>query len=338
MAISIQYPIAKDREGQWVNISEAIRSSEYFCPECDSPFVARLGTVKKHHFAHRPGYSGECTGESGYHHLAKHLLAYQFEREDTFPLIYKCPMCKRTIEKKKRIISIQVEKGDQAHRPDVRLLLDGNEIINCEVVYKNPLGDKLKMYQEQKANLLIWEIVGVTDGVPPLIQYDWEEAEKNGFLDYRAKPSKYLILFASPMIDNHPCHPFGTAYVFNADCWKCGQKTKAALISSWYPMWGAVSKQESGYISHEGRQMTFYTNISLSSIPKGFWEELNRQYGTHLNDDYSNTISESYIMNHCGKCGAKIGDFYLPTMFGDSLQANGVNKVTVEYRLTPWEI
>ncbi|GAJ22478.1 unnamed protein product, partial [marine sediment metagenome] len=77
---AVTYPIAKDEEDRWVEIKNARAGGKYFCPECRSRFISRLGEIRAHHFAHYPGYSGVCTGESGYHSLAKHLLAYYFDK------------------------------------------------------------------------------------------------------------------------------------------------------------------------------------------------------------------------------------------------------------------
>jgi competence CoiA-like predicted nuclease len=90
MKKSISYPIAKTFIGDWVHINDAKHGYSYYCPECESLFTARLGKIKTHHFAHKPNYSGVCTGESGYHSLAKHLLAYHYKQEGQIPLISIC--------------------------------------------------------------------------------------------------------------------------------------------------------------------------------------------------------------------------------------------------------
>lgn len=71
---AVTYPIAKDEEDRWVEIKNAQAGGKYFCPECRSRFIPRLGEIRAHHFAHHPGYTGVCTGESGYHSLASFLV------------------------------------------------------------------------------------------------------------------------------------------------------------------------------------------------------------------------------------------------------------------------
>ena len=234
----------------------------------------------------------------------------------------------------RKVINIQVEKGEQQYRPDVKLVLDSGETIECEVVYKNPLRDKLETYKTKQANLLVWKVGGVVNEVPPLVQYSWYKAEEKGFFNSKDLSANYLRLIASPHIQNHVCGPYGIAYVFDSDCWKCNQKTRLALISSWYPVWGSIRKREPGAISQADDHFSFYTNIPVNAFPRQFLEKLNKQYHTHISNDYSNTMSESYLMNHCGKCGAKVGDFYLPTMFAES---SGVDRIMVDFELTKWE-
>ncbi len=334
MTDSVHYPIARDKESRWVSITDAVRTSEYYCPECGSQFVVRLGTVRKHHFAHRPGYSGECTGESGYHHLAKHLLAYQFERYGRISLTYVCPRCKRTAALEKKISEVQVEKGDKEYRPDVRLILEGGEKIDCEIVHRNPLGDKFRKYQERRANLLVWDIGGQVSEVPTLVQEDWDNLIEISSASPKGNIGDCLHLFSSLLIENHDCQPYGIAYVCETDCYKCGLKTKVALLSFWYPTWGE-DNWGSGGTAFDGGHIETREYILSSSIPKAFVQRLNQQCGTCLSNDHSYTTGEYYVMNHCARCGAKIGDYYLFEIFVDSAAKQ---KVVVEFDLTPWEV
>ena len=335
MSNLVQYPIAHDKEGRWVNIANAIRTSEYYCPECKSPFVVRLGEIRKHHFAHRPGYSGECTGESGYHNLAKHMLAYQFEHEGKILLTYTCPHCRRTETVQKTIRLVQVEKGEQEHRPDVRLVLDGDEVIECEVVYKNPLGNKFKTSREQRLNLLVWNIRGQVDKVPPLVQCHWDDMSEIPSTVRKRGDHDSIYLYSSLLIKNHACRPYGIAYICQTECYKCRQKTKIAILSFWYPMWGEDNQKPGGITDLDGIHIERREYVRSSDIPKAFVEKLNQQCGTRLSADHSHTVRETYVMNHCEKCEAKIGDYYLFDLILDSVV---IQKVIIEFDLTPWEL
>ena len=340
MASSVSYPIAKDENGRWVNISEAQRGDDYFCPECSSPFVVKLGSIRAHHFSHRPGYSGVCVGESGYYHLAKHLLAYHYERERQIPLLAKCPTCARVFGENKKIIKIEVEKGSSDYRPDVRLILEGNVVIDCEVVFKNPLGDKFSRYREKRTNLLIWEITGQVHKVPPIIQYYWEEDSEYSYFYKEHKFRDKLLLLASPIPPQHVCTPHGVAYIFEVICWKCNRKTKVALISSWFPLWGDSDKLSSGVFPYDGGSIDHYSYIPINMIPRGFWAKLNSKHGTNLREDFSKTASQKYLMNHCHVCHVKIGDWHLRDTILEMLASNEGSvgePVMIQFELTKWE-
>ena len=76
----ILYPIALTADGEYIHIKDAVSGAKgYFCPECGSPFVARKGSVKQHHFAHFKG--AKCTGESSLHAVWKHSLAWFFKQK-----------------------------------------------------------------------------------------------------------------------------------------------------------------------------------------------------------------------------------------------------------------
>lgn len=340
MTKSISYPIAKTLDGQWVHIDIAKHGNNYYCPECESPFVARLGSIKIHHFAHKPNYTGVCTGESGYHSLAKHLLAYHYEKEGQIPLISKCTTCGRNYSGLKKVIKVEVEKGQDDYRPDIRLLLEGEITIDCEVVYKNPLGDKLNIYKERKPNLLIWSIRGQVDKVPPLIQYSWPEIQQDKYLLNEKGETDKLLLLASSPPPKHVCSPYGIAYVVKVDCYKCHRETKVAILSSWYPIWGE-SAHPGGTMGFGNNDISYHDNLPYNSVPSLFWGQLNKVYGTKLFEDDSYTTHRKYLMNHCTLCGEKFGDFYLLEMIRQKMLKNkeifSINKVEISFTLTEWE-
>ena len=340
MSNSVSYPIAKTFGGQWVHINDAKHGYSYYCPECGSPFIARLGTIKTHHFAHKPNYTGVCTGESGYHSLAKHLLAYHYEQEGQIPLISKCTICGRNFSGKKKVLKVEIEKGQDDYRPDLRLLLEDDIAIDCEVVYKNPLGEKLNRYREKMSNLLIWFITGQVDKVPPLIQYSWMESPAYNYLVNEKGETERLSLLASSPPPKHVCSPYGIAYVIKIDCYKCHRETKIAVLSSWYPMWGEAS-DSGGYFGTEVTDISHHDYLPFNAVPSSFLNQLNRKYGTKLFEDYSYTTRSKYLMNHCTLCGTKFGDHYLIETIMEKIgDNNGVfpgEKVELSFTLTDWE-
>lgn len=336
MSRSVSYPIAKTFDGQWVHIDNAKHGYSYYCPECDSPFVARLGSIKTHHFAHKPNYIGICTGESGYHSLAKQLLAYHFEQEKKIPLISECNNCGRRYSGIKKVDHVEVEKGQGDYRPDARIFIEDDIIVDCEVIYRHPLGEKLNMYKEKNANVLIWIITGQVDQVPHFVQYKWSEAT-DYLLDKRRVGEERLILFGSTPPPNHECSPYGIAYILTMDCYKCHRKTKVALLSSWYPMWGNM--RESGGWFGGGDDIPYHDYVSFNQVPSAFWRKLNSQYGTRIFEDRSNTMRTNYLMNHCTTCGAKIGDGFVTEEIIDQVVDGKFpgEKVEISFALTGWE-
>jgi len=154
----ILWPIAKNSEGDYVPIREALRGTEYFCPECNSKMIARLGTIRQHHFGHYSNNS-ECCGESGYHFLAKHILAYWFQTQHKIVIKAQCHTCRKKYNVVGNVSDVIVERGETDYRPDVQVIFESGAVINCEVIYKNTLSvDKIKKYKELQTPLLIWKI------------------------------------------------------------------------------------------------------------------------------------------------------------------------------------
>lgn len=333
---AVSYPIAKDDKGQWVNIAQAQKAGKYFCPECESLFVARLGEIKQHHFAHYPGYSGVCTGESGYHHLAKHLLAYHFEMNRKIPIWTRCLACGRKYEWCEEVIGVQVEKGEEDYRPDVKLYLNSGKVVNCEVVYKHPLGDKFETYKKNNDYLLFWEIAGGVPEVPTLKQYNWLEEESYSYSYQNHGFRNNLVLFSNPPAPAHKCSPYGVAYIFDKECYHCHKRTRIALLSDWFPKWDKLGGPN---VLVGDSILKYHSYVPLRAVPANLWKELNRRFDLKLASDYSRTADFTYLMNHCGKCGATQGDHYIGDDTLDTLnQGKRPEEVTIDFELTAWEL
>ena len=333
----VNYPIAKGPHGEWVNISEAKRGDHVFCPECSSPFNVRLGGKRKHHFAHRAGNTAICAGESGYHNLAKHLVAYYYEKQGKINLIAECLVCGYIQKQTREILTVEVEKGDSEYRPDARLMLGNNEKIDCEIVYRNPLGEKLNLHKEQQTSLLVWFITRQVVGVPRIYQISWQELGNHdeSFLKRNHKDS--LILLASPTLIDHECAPYGEAYIGEYKCVRCKQHTKIARLSTWFHCWGDISEIDSKCRGFDGPT---YSYVLYRNLPVGFSQALNKQFDTHLGVDYTTYPDSSrkyYVMNHC-HCGTKIPDGYINKGINDDeIDTSKFFKVKVTFELTAYE-
>jgi hypothetical protein len=62
-----------DETDKLVYIVDALKGTNYFCPECKTPLILRAGEVKIKHFAHQS--LGNCTNESVLHKVYKMVLA-----------------------------------------------------------------------------------------------------------------------------------------------------------------------------------------------------------------------------------------------------------------------
>lgn len=176
---AITWPIAKDKSDHLVEIRDAKAGDKYFCPECGSPFIPRLGDIRVHHFAHYPGYVGACTGESGCHYRAKWLLAYYFEINPQVVFLWKCRWCDEPFSCIEEVEHVDVEKGATDERkPDVMVLLRSGRQLYGEVVFKHPPDmEKIKNYKEQNISLLVWRIDSSVEEVPKIEFVPWHRVE-----------------------------------------------------------------------------------------------------------------------------------------------------------------
>lgn len=72
MNYELLVPYGLNPDAILVSAAEAMRETQYRCPECHSPLVLRAGESVVRHFAHKAHTS--CTGESVAHLTAKRLL------------------------------------------------------------------------------------------------------------------------------------------------------------------------------------------------------------------------------------------------------------------------
>lgn len=119
--------------------------------------------------------------------------------------------------------------------------------------------------------------------------------------------------------------------MFDIRCWKCKHDTRVGLISYWYPHWKDIEQPDTS--STEGIIEEPISYIKQDEIPGNFISKLNTHYGTRLKFDYSETMHESYLMNHCAQCGAKIGDWPMIDKVISERSSVNFKKVYIEYSL-----
>lgn len=76
------YSYALNKQGDIVNISEAIRGDKYKCPCCGFGMVPHMGKVRKWHFAHKAGAT--CNYETYLHKVAKARIRQAYLSSEKF--------------------------------------------------------------------------------------------------------------------------------------------------------------------------------------------------------------------------------------------------------------
>lgn len=83
----VKYHYALDEQDHLVSIKQAYlernEAHTYHCIGCSAGMIARLGEVRKWHFAHR-GDEAHCGTETYLHQLAKKQIREKFEKDSTF--------------------------------------------------------------------------------------------------------------------------------------------------------------------------------------------------------------------------------------------------------------
>lgn len=241
----VLYPVAKTKEGGWLWIDDATPSIEAYCPECSERMVARLGQIRRHHFAHLVASVG-CRGESSIHTVAKWVLAYTLEKIGQVRFQTNCPWNKgfcpqtkcRCIHHKLDIEQVAIEEqADDGYRPDITVALRDGGVIPVEVVYKNPVSkEKWDHYYRERQPVVVWRINDDTDlFTPPLIEstkgvyHDWLSLRNP--CDFGG--SRHLMIFVPMEMHRTPIcpdeQPIGLHY-YAKDCWKCHKQINIPLI------------------------------------------------------------------------------------------------------------
>jgi hypothetical protein len=136
---------ARDREGRPVHVGalDPRRRRErapFTCPGCGDEVVARLGTQRARHFAHRPGSACPLTQpETALHHNAKErlleLCAAAFAGHLAVRLGARCPRCRREAPLDLAAVgdAAAAEAAAGAYRCDVLVTRSGAPALAFEV-------------------------------------------------------------------------------------------------------------------------------------------------------------------------------------------------------------
>ena len=77
------YRYALDKDRCIINVQNARKSVDYFCPCCGAIMIPKQGTKRRWHFAHK-GNIGDCSYETYLHQIAKKRIRDCFERSSHF--------------------------------------------------------------------------------------------------------------------------------------------------------------------------------------------------------------------------------------------------------------
>ena len=80
------YSYANNLSGELINVSNAQRSEQYFCPICGEPMTPHMGKIRRWHFVHNN--ANNCSYESYLHKLAKIKIQKAFLSSEHFILSY----------------------------------------------------------------------------------------------------------------------------------------------------------------------------------------------------------------------------------------------------------
>ena len=80
------YSYANNLSGELINVSNAQRSEQYFCPICGEPMTPHMGKIRRWHFVHKN--VDNCSYESYLHKLAKIKIQKAFLNSEHFILSY----------------------------------------------------------------------------------------------------------------------------------------------------------------------------------------------------------------------------------------------------------
>lgn len=81
---SQNYSYANNLSGELINVSNAQRSEQYFCPICGEKMTPHMGKIRRWHFTHKSG--AKCNYETYLHKIAKIRIKNSFDEANVFQI------------------------------------------------------------------------------------------------------------------------------------------------------------------------------------------------------------------------------------------------------------
>lgn len=95
--MSVLYSVAADETGRAVAVGDAERGAAYTCIGCGQAMVARQGSVKVWHYAHKPPLGERCDPDGALHEAAKAMIVQGFTEaqiaECEYRAGFRCSQC-----------------------------------------------------------------------------------------------------------------------------------------------------------------------------------------------------------------------------------------------------
>lgn len=195
MKKEILYAAATDRQSKLVKIADAEKGVEYFCPECQSPFVLKKSNrtgkgTRRPHFSHLQ-LNPNCTPEGVLHYSFKKFLFAHLQECISVgrPIEFKwtCIDCNSILSGNllRHVTTVKEEFDLKVCRPDIALLdLEGNVLVAIEVVVTHAPEDKVLDYYRE-AGVVLVQINLSSEGDLNEVEARIERPDK---VDYCMKP------------------------------------------------------------------------------------------------------------------------------------------------------
>ena len=86
------YSYSMDKESHLINVQDAIKGNDYYCPCCGEALIPRQGNIRRWHFAHK-GNLGDCSYETYLHKVAKKRICECFNESSQFTIVFPRSTC-----------------------------------------------------------------------------------------------------------------------------------------------------------------------------------------------------------------------------------------------------
>lgn len=196
MKKEILYSAANDIEGTLTRVSEAVKGTDYYCPECKNKLILkRSGKTgkgsRRPHFSHSV-VSPNCTPESVLHYsFKKYLLAYLgslLAERRALTVNWRCKSCgaDQTGNLLERVARVKEEYDLSVCRPDIALLDSNGCLVAAIEIVVTHAPEPSTLYYYREGNIVLVQIDLESDEDLDHIQ---EKITRPSILDYCSRPS-----------------------------------------------------------------------------------------------------------------------------------------------------